>query len=578
MSSSWRLLFRYVMREFQLQSNNHFCWGTNIEYDFGNILKDFDCDENLLDVRWRKGRLTKFELLYEPDYQEWGDCEDGDPVKGRLKVWDTLNHWPMGVADMGKTLTDILGYDFNKLPKDFYALKYSAMDAIVSRSYAAMQKTKYDTKEISLKLTPGATALNWYIKGNARSGEKFCKQLVYNTHTDTELKWLIKGLRGGRTEVFSLKAYSGKIGYFDINSAYPYSMKHPHFPFLKKHAWLKGDPIIRRHIKEGYEGMVLCDVDATNLVDFPAHIPYLGTTDKATFRFVFPLGRWQDRYTFFEIRRAELLGYRFKLIEAIVYPRSHHQPFEAYVTEAYALREEGAKTGDRVLRDIGKSLGNNLYGKWAQRLVFAELESKENYEAKDIANCKRLGSAVIVEKDDGFARHSNVIWGAYITAICRNLLYDHMMRAWANGNEVLYCDTDSIFITGGEPPESDPVKIGALKHEADLSHFQAFLPKTYLYEEIRGTETVRTYKAKGVPKDQRERFIVEGNVEYRKPMKIREALARKNFNPKDASKKLTAGVSSINAWVTVTKELRGEYTKRKAAKDGSTTPLWLGEK
>jgi hypothetical protein len=57
-------------------------------------------------------------------------------------------------------------------------------------------------------------------------------------------------------------------------------------------------------------------------------------------------------------------------------------------------------------------------------------------------------------------------------------------------------------------------------------------------------------------------------------MKIREALRRKDFNTKEP---VEAGVPAINAWVRVTKELKGDYTKRTVNEDGSTKPLWLEE-
>ena len=57
-------------------------------------------------------------------------------------------------------------------------------------------------------------------------------------------------------------------------------------------------------------------------------------------------------------------------------------------------------------------------------------------------------------------------------------------------------------------------------------------------------------------------------------MKIREALRRKEFNTKEP---VEVGVPAINAWVRVTKQLKGDYTKRQVNKDGSTKPLWLEE-
>jgi hypothetical protein len=568
-SYSFRLLVRWAIQTFHLKRGNHIIWCTNLEYDFGNAMKDWDADFESLDVRWRRGKLAKAVFMYKPAIQGWGNAEEDE--KGTLVFWDTLNHWKLGVEAMGKNLSDLFGYDFSKLPKDFYGFKYSAMDAIISRAYALVQRRGYEARGIELKLTPGSTAMDWYLKGKTASGRKFCAETLYGSHTEEELEWLRPSLRGGRTEVFNLQKVQGKVGYFDINSAYPFSMLHPYFPHLRGHTFISGHERIMEAILGNMEGVAECVVDASDVEDFAKHIPYLGTIDKDTGRFVFPLGSWRDKYTFFEIRRALALGYKFRLIDARIYERTRIHPFKDYVEAAYALRLEGAETGDKVLREIGKSLGNNLYGKFGQRLVFSQLDDPGNYDPNDTINMKRLGRSVIIEKDEGYAKHTNIIWGAYITAICRDLLFNHMVAAWRNGNEILYCDTDSIFITGGKWPENDSTRLGALKHEGDLSFFQAILPKTYIYE----MDGVRKYKAKGVPSSEQERFIVHGVAEFRKPLKLREALARKNFHKDDVQKGLQPGMSAVNAWVTVHKQLKGEYTKRAVNPDGTTKPLIL---
>jgi hypothetical protein len=473
---------------------------------------------------------------------------------------------------MGKILSSYFNYDFNKLSQDFYSLKYSAMDAIVSRAYACVQKKYYDDKGIALKFTPGATALYFYMNGQAENGDKLCKHRIYETHTHDELQWVIEALRGGRTEVFSLKQYYGNIGYYDINSAYPYSMKFfKDYPHPSKHHWETNPRMIDMKIRQGFQGVVECVVDTSKVNDFAKHIPYLGTKDMTTGRYIFPLGTWGGKYSVFEIKKAQELGYQFKFKKAFFYEPSDNQPFADYVDFCYSIRDEGTKKNDKILRDIGKGLGNNLYGKFGQRIMFSQLDDPNNYKAEDIRNCTRLGGSVLVNKDEGFAPHANGIWSVYITAVCRDLLYNHILSAYANGNEVIYCDTDSIFISGGKPPESHPTRLGALKHEANLSYFRAFLPKQYEYE----LEGKMTYKAKGVPFDQRKKFLLTGQVEYKKPMKIREAMRRKKFNPKDADLKLERGINSINAWVTVTKELKGEYTKRTMLENGLTVPLIL---
>lgn len=578
-SFSFRLLFLWASEQFNLKAGNHITWCTNLEYDFGNILKDWDVDAESLDIRWRRGKLAKAILKYDPKKNNFGLKENDE--KHSMEIWDTMNHWMMSVEKQGHVISDMIGFDFSKLKKNsFYSFKYAAMDAIISRSYASIQACEYERRGIPFKLTPGAVSMAWYMQGNDKEGERFCKQRVYNTHEESELDWLFPALKGGRTEVFSLKRYEadkkgrGIIGYFDINSAYPHSMLNGTFPKLNPHFWREGHNNIAFLLDEGYEGVVDCEVDTSDVKEFVKVIPYLGLTDEKSKRFIFPLGEFRSKYTFFEIRQAAKYGYKFKFIKAMCYERAKIQPFETYIKAAYGLRLEGAATGNQILRDIGKSLGNNLYGKFGQRSTFASLVDPSTCTTEQLESCARLGDAVILEQDEGYAVQTNVVWGAYITAMTRDLLYTHMINAICAGNEVLYCDTDSIFITGGTWPESHPTNLGALKHEDNLDVFQAILPKCYVYKSAKDHKT--TYKVKGVPYDQKEIFFTTGRVEYRKPIKIRENQRRKNYNKIDTAKGLAAGgVSGINAWVTVKKELKGKYTKRIVNKDGSTSPLIL---
>jgi hypothetical protein len=584
-SSSFRALIRYVTQRFKMERHNHIVWGTNIEYEFGNIIKDYEQHPKTMEVKWRKSKLNSFRLIYDPKVLPWASNDD---FKGNFLVWDTMTHWPLPVKDLGKTLTEVLGFDFAKLPADFYGFKYAAMDAIISRSYACMQKHAYDKKGIELKSTPGATSMGLYTSDST----DFCNTKIYKTHSADQLKWLEEGLRGGRTEVFSLREHQGRIGYYDINSAYPFSMlDYKTYPDPSTRNFIEGHDAIRRLIDQGYEGMTACEVEAVNLQPFAMAYPYLGAKDELSGRFVFPLGKWKAKYTFFEIRNAERLGYKFKFKEAMYYSICRKHPFIDYVNFCYDLRLEGNKLGDPMLSSIGKSLGNNLYGKWGQKKVFTVAEDYKKFNADDILHCARLGDCVLVERNDGYAIHTNMIWGAYITAITRDLLYCHMMRAWENGNVILYCDTDSIFISGGRDPDSDQSKLGALKHEGDLYMFKAYLPKQYeyiMYSEKK-QKMVHEYKAKGIPVKTtiedaqgnktevmlREQYFTSGKVEFRKPLKLREALRRKNIKGVEMA---CRGVDAVNAWVTVEKELKGSYTKREVLESGWTLPLWIGMK
>jgi hypothetical protein len=111
-SHSFRLLARWAVQEFNLQEGNHVIWCTNLEYDYGNIVKDWESHKGAITINYRKGRLPKVVINYNPNKAFYGN-PDTDQA-GKMVFWDTLNHWPLGVKGQGEALSDLLGFNFSK--------------------------------------------------------------------------------------------------------------------------------------------------------------------------------------------------------------------------------------------------------------------------------------------------------------------------------------------------------------------------------------------------------------------------------------------------------------------------------
>jgi hypothetical protein len=215
-------------------------------------------------------------------------------------------------------------------------------------------------------------------------------------------------------------------------------------------------------------------------------------------------------------------------------------PFAPYIDFLYSRRQE-VKWKDELMSYKLKILMNALFGKWG-----------EEGELQVISRGKRYTMCQV-------PKHSNMIWASYVLSYGRLALYEYIMHASSYG-QVLYCDTDSVFIKtrSSTIPFEGSSSLGALAHKKSyrLAHFK--LPKLYQVDS--------SYKAKGVPNDKQHQFpehlkksFFDGEVaEFLKPYRWME------------SKKLH---EQANVWHTVTKQIQSEYDKRDTLLNGRTFPL-----
>jgi hypothetical protein len=172
------------------------------------------------------------------------------------------------------------------------------------------------------------------------------------------------------------------------------------------------------------------------------------------------------------------------------------------------------------------------------------------------------------------------MWGAHVTSYGRiHLLRQLRAVADKEGCQILYCDTDSVMWTGKADPglDLDQKRLGALKVD-DYDRAEFFMPKGYVLHWKDGAgKRCADVACKGVPlprdfnkdhegtnKDPRIKFMRTGTSKAVRPVRLRASLA-------------TGEVA--NVWREVTKERRGDYTRRKG-KIGETKPLrvWQWEK
>ena len=475
-------------------------WACNLEYDLINL---FGPLLDPLTVLTYGG----FGLLKASVY--------GKPIQFR----NTLRHWPMSVEEMGERL----GYP--KLPFDPTNLAYCQRDTEVTwRFVSAMFERYYELGIEEIKATLPSTSLLFFT-------EKWCKTNWFR-HGDLSVwKFLARSRYGGRCEIFQTGQVRGNIHEYDINSSYPAQMRNQLFPNL--------DTMERGKTISNLEkaGVAFCTVKCPSM-EFPL-LPYKGEQGG---KLLFPIGTFQGTWTYAELRKALSLGYSILNVHDTIEYELMPSPFSPYIEFLYTERLRVNET-DELMSYVLKILMNALFGKWGEEGELQVVSRGKRYTMQQVP------------------KHSNMIWASYVLSYGRIALYDYIKKA-SNFGQVLYCDTDSVFIKTNQKtkPFEGGKELGELSYKKSYKVVHFKLPKLYRADE--------QYKAKGVPKDKRNAFpdhlkkqFFEGEVaEFLKPYRWME------------SKKVH---EQANVWRTVTKQVQSEYDKRNTLLNGRTWPLTI---
>lgn len=327
---------------------------------------------------------------------------------------------------------------------------------------------------------------------------------------------------GGRTECFDFRERT--VHGFDVNSMFPAAMLEDDFP--------AGRYTSTRSIDMA--DFVEAEVRVGDL-----HVPVLPCRDQ---RLIFPVGRFRGTWAGEEIRYAIEHG-RVKVLRLFSAwrARSRLRPFDVFCSTLFERRRH-----DDFSNYYCKRIMNSLYGKMGQR---------GGLELATGPLC-----APVIRELSLPTRDYNPAWPATITARARVRLHRDLIKA---GNELVYCDTDSIFCgsrVAGRFQTGDG--LGELKLEHEHARMRVRSPKLY-----RITKDGKTkYRSRGVPGENSrtglnpaQDFFELGAACYSKPLRLVEAVRRK----------LTP-----NVWTELEKHFGADgFEKRKRLPDGRTEPL-----
>lgn len=406
----------------------------------------------------------------------------------RIKLLSTTNFFQVPLSAIGE-LTGIPKGEVDFRTCSFTELsKYCRQDVLILKKimeYYFKFLIEHDLGKFSL--TQASQAFRAYR-------HRFMDDPVY-IHDNLEVKELERlTYHGGRTEAFKWREQKkGPFLTLDINSQYPFIMKHKRVPtqliaYEKKPSLKRVQRILKR-----------CCIVAECIVktDIPCYaVRYEG-------KLCFPIGE------FLVYLCTEGLEFAFehnhiKRINRLAAYQSGYI-FEDYVDFFYSLKTKYKREDNKPFEHISKYFLNTLYGKFGQKKVMTEELEKStggSYSKERIFDLEKglwvdvyyIMNKVIVKYGSEDAPHSFAAIASHITEGARFYLWDLITRV--GHDKVIYCDTDSIKIrkrdVGPLLPFIDRYKLGSLKVEKRNKTLDIQGAKSYIADGER--------KTKGVPK------------------------------------------------------------------------------
>ncbi len=534
----------FILKEKQARNVRRW-YAHNLQYDLGNIFGD---ELDSLDLCMVGGRLIR-------------------AVWQGIIFLDSFNLFPTKAATLGKAL------GLEKLEMDVRSKAYVFRDCDIIRE--ALDRMIETCREFGVDY-PANTLGGLCVKlWQAMGGENWPDHSLESR----------AAIFGGRVELFC-RGGKGNIAWTDINSLYPWAMtqEFPHELTLRKD----------RNMPLSPWGITTATVEVPE--QFIAPLPYRVTEqDKLSgvyeHAIIFPCGRFTGTWTNHELRNAvERHGVTIKKIHAQYGTDKAGFCYRDFVLTFYEKRMQQKNEAYRL---IYKLLMNNLYGQLGMGGGVTRTAALDDRRTQEIREGKRtatvFGSAIMFDVRIPLPDHVNYAHAAHVTSYGRLRLMDYARQV--EPKNLIYCDTDSLmFFNPFDKPLPFAVgdALGEMKLEGMGRRIDVHAPKTYriVAKTAKGGRWTAHPKAKGVPKAHAQHFLDTGWAEYDAPFKIREAINffdRAVHHFKDTARGPVpvyeehprGNARRLSVWRTVHKELRSQYHKKRARRDGSFTPLIL---
>jgi len=306
--------------------------------------------------------------------------------------------------------------------------------------------------------------------------QKYLQDTVLYKMPDDKEAFVREGYYGGRNEIFKMVGYNVKE--YDINSMYVSAMLNP-LPCGSKGAWAKSydfnNPNTRAFIQAK--------------IKTPANLRIPILPCRYNGKLLFPAGEFEGIFYSEELKYAIDCGYEIKVQKALIFPCA---PFlRKYALDCWNGRVENP--GDNPMNMTYKLFGNGIYGKFAQDRKREMLVTNVDFEEAAAAGWTLIFPEFGIWKKPTYSDSPAILphISAAITAESRITLHKFLN---IYPEQVLYCDTDSVFLEDFELPIGSG--LGELKFENEYKRWIAIQPKFYLGEPLDETKDIKL-RAKG---------------------------------------------------------------------------------
>lgn len=414
--------------------------------------------------------------------------------KLHTRIYDSLKKLPFPVATIAKAFhLDMLkgDIDYHEYRAPGHIPTNEERNYIINDIQIVAQALEIQFVESLDKMTNGSDSLNGFKESIGKS--TFDNLFpVLSLDMDSEIR---KAYRGGFTWLNSDYEHQeiGEGLVYDVNSLYPSQMYKRPLPY--------GMPI-------PYDGKY------ENDPDYPLYIQAIECEFELKEGFI-PTIQIKDYPLFFRANEylSSSKGERVQMYVTNIdlhLMRKHYHLYNVEYINGFKFKDktgmfnkfiddwmEVKKTETGAKKQLAKLMLNSLYGKFATN---PDVTGKVPYLKENGACAYTTGEH---ETKDPIYTPLGVFitsWARFTTITTAQKCYDR----------IIYCDTDSIHLTGTETPEAiadqiDPNEMGLWDHESTFTRAKFLRQKTYI-EEIEGELDV---KCAGMPQEIKEKVTFE---------------------------------------------------------------------
>lgn len=457
----------------------------------------------------RKHKTKTFKTLISR-MNQWYSIEicfsDNKNNRHVVKIHDSMKKIPGSIESIAKNyqLPLLKGeIDYNKKRPIGYEPTKKEIEYLYSDLFIMARALDIQFKNDLTKMTIGSDCLNQYkytLHSDKKKAEQKYRKLfpIINDEVD---EWLRKAYRGGWTYLKSdhQEKDLGKGIIMDVNSEYPYVMRHKLMPYGKpiryvgKYEESERFPLYVQQLKCSFEVKKdhLPTIQIKKSLYFRGN-EYLKSSDGLIVPLTLSSIDLELFFKHYHVRNIEWIG-GFMFAGA-------YGLYNDYIDKYVKLKMDSAKTGKNpnpTNYAISKLMLNNLYGKTGSN---PDVTGK--YPVMDEDGVVRLRFEDPERTDPEY-----IPTAIFTTSYARELI---ITASQDNYDRFIYCDTDSVHLIGTEIPDNlkekiHPTKLGYFDLENTFDRARYLYQKTYIYETTnKNNEKVVSVKGAGMTEDVKE--------------------------------------------------------------------------